>query len=247
MNIATPVCRSDNQKKPGHTALIVALDTDSLRKAAALVDMLYPEVKIFKVGSQLFTQAGPAAVNMLREKGARVFLDLKFHDIPNTVASAVKAACRMRVFIINLHASGGAEMMKAAVMARGKSTAPVLLAVTMLTSIGGQGMRAIGIQRSPVAQVRRLALLAKDCGMDGVVCSGHEIGAIRRACGSEFIVLTPGIRPADAGGYDQKRIMTPALAARKGADYIVVGRPVTKARRPLTVARSILKGINSIF
>ena len=233
-----------NQRRQTQTRLVVALDTDSLQEAKELVDILYPTAKIFKIGSQLFTQEGPEAVKMVHKKGAEVFLDLKFHDIPNTVAGAVKRAGAMQVFMTNLHASGGAAMMKAAVKVRGKSRTPILLAVTILTSIDKKELRAIGIARTPIAQVQRLALLAKKCGMDGVVCSGREIDAVRKVCGKDFIVLTPGIRAVEnAGAQDQKRIMTPVIAAQKGSDYIVVGRPITKAENPLTVAKKILQDI----
>ena len=226
------------------TKLIAALDVDSLQKAEKLVDILYPAVKIFKIGSQLFTQAGPEAVSMVQKKGASVFLDLKFHDIPNTVASAVKSACAMGVFIVNIHASGGAAMMKAAVKVRGKKRIPLLLAVTMLTSIDKKELCAIGVSRTPLAQVKRLAVLAKSCGMDGVVCSGREIDTIRKSCGKGFVVLTPGMRLAeDTATQDQKRIMTPAIAAKKGSDYIVLGRPIIRAKNPLVVAKKILQDI----
>ena len=231
--------RSHKQPK-----LLAALDVGSLQKAEKLVDILYPVVKIFKIGSQLFTQAGPEAVNMVQKKGASVFLDLKFHDIPNTVASAIKRACAMRVLIVNLHASGGAAMMKAAVKARGKRRTPLLLAVTVLTSINKKELCATGISRTPLAQVKRLAVLAKSCGMDGVVCSGREIDTIRKSCGKGFVVLTPGIRLAeDTAMQDQKRVMTPAIAAKKGSDYIVLGRPVIRAKNPLAVAEKILQDI----
>jgi orotidine-5'-phosphate decarboxylase len=223
--------------------LIVALDVDSVERAKKLVDMLYPEVQIFKIGSQLFTKSGPAAVKMVRKKGAKVFLDLKFHDIPNTVACAAQEAKLHEVFMLNVHALGGSEMMRAVVKARGKSKTPLLLAVTVLTSMDRRELGNIGIFRSSSAQVKKLALLAKECGMDGVVCSGHEIGIVRKACGRGFIVLTPGIRPISKSRQDQKRVVTPQIAAKKGADYIVVGRPIIKARHPLKEA----KNINSVF
>jgi orotidine-5'-phosphate decarboxylase len=223
--------------------LIAALDVDSVERAKKIVDILYPEVKIFKIGSQLFTRSGPAAVKMVRKKGAKVFLDLKFHDIPNTVACAVREAKSHGVFMLNVHASGGAEMMRAAVNARGKSKTPLLLAVTVLTSMDKKELGNIGVFRRPSAQVRKLSLLAKECGMDGVVCSGQEIGIVRKACGRSFIVLTPGIRPVSKSLQDQKRVVTPEAAARKGADYIVVGRPIIKAKHPLQEA----KNINSVF
>jgi orotidine-5'-phosphate decarboxylase len=231
-------------KKP---ELVVALDVDTLAKAEKLVDMLYPETRIFKVGSQLFTHAGPEAINMIRKKGAKVFLDLKFHDIPNTVASAVKASKSLGVFILNVHASGGAEMMRAAVRARGKSKKPILLAVTMLTSMDKTELNNIGISRAPIQQVKKLALLAKQSGIDGVVCSGHEIEIIRSVCGKDFIILTPGIRPAvNRQVDDQKRIMTPQSAAQKGCDYIVMGRPIIEAVSPLTAVQGVLQDINCV-
>jgi orotidine-5'-phosphate decarboxylase len=223
--------------------LIVALDVDSVEKAKKIVDMLYPEVQIFKIGSQLFTKSGPAALKMVHKKGAKVFLDLKFHDIPNTVAYAAQEAKAHQVFMLNVHALGGSEMMRAVVKARGKSKTPLLLAVTVLTSMDRKELGNIGILRSPLSQVKKLALLAKECGMDGVVCSGHEIGAVRKACGRGFIVLTPGIRPISKSRQDQKRVVTPQLAAKKGADYIVVGRPIIQARHPLKEAEKI----NSVF
>jgi orotidine-5'-phosphate decarboxylase len=223
--------------------LIVALDVDSIEKAKKLVDMLYPEVKIFKIGSQLFTKSGPAVVKMVCKKGAKVFLDLKFHDIPNTVACAVRAVKEYGVFMLNVHGLGGAEMMRAAVKARGRNKTPLLLAVTVLTSMDKKEMRNIGIFRAPSAQVEKLALMAKASGMDGVVCSGHEIEIVKKACGRYFIVLTPGVRPASRSLQDQKRVVTPEAAARKGADYIVMGRPIIQANRPLEKA----KNINSIF
>lgn len=220
--------------------LIVALDIDNLEKARALVDKLYPLVKIFKVGSQLFTACGPEAVKMLHKKGAKVFLDLKFHDIPNTVGQAVKAAKDMGVFMVSLHACGGKEMLEAAVATKGKK-GPILLAVTVLTSLDAKGLEDIGIKKSPLTYTKELALLAKSCGLDGVVCSAKEIKAIRKICGRNFIIVTPGIRPRESGQNDQKRIATPPYAFRQGADYIVVGRPITEAKDPLAAVESILK------
>jgi orotidine-5'-phosphate decarboxylase len=222
--------------------LIVALDTDSQQRAEVLVDKLYPMVKIFKIGSQLFTIAGPKAVAMVQKKGAKVFLDLKFHDIPNTVASAVRAAKAMGVFMLNVHASGGSQMMKEAVSARGKN-GPLLLAVTVLTSLDKKGLKDIGVKSSPVEQVKRLALLAKKTGMGGVVCSAQEIEAVRKACKRNFIIVTPGIRPKEAKAADQKRVQTPEYAASSGADYIVVGRPITEAKDPYCAARAIIDEI----
>jgi orotidine-5'-phosphate decarboxylase len=218
--------------------LIVALDVDNLKKATSLVDALYPEVKIFKIGSQLFTKVGPDAVKMVHKKRARVFLDLKFHDIPNTVFLAIEQVCAMGVFMANVHASGGRVMMRRAAQAKKKSL--IILAVTVLTSIDKKALSAIGINRSPLSQAEKLAMLAKSSGLDGVVCSGNEIRAIRKACGAKFIIVTPGIRPLALGMQDQKRVITPELAISHGADYIVAGRPVIQAKNPLSAAKDIL-------
>lgn len=231
--------------------LIVALDVHSLKKAKALVDKLYPAVKIFKVGSELFTSCGPEAVRMIHNKGAKVFLDLKFHDIPNTVAGAVQAAKEMGVFMINAHSSGGEEMLKAAAQARGRSKRPIILAVTVLTSLDDEELKKVGVKTLARAQVRALTLLAKSAGLDGAVCSPREIKAVRKACGKRFLIVTPGIRPARPGSAgrggpastkreDQKRIATPKKAVGDGADYIVVGRPITRAGDPLKAARAII-------
>ena len=221
--------------------LIVALDVDSLKKAKKLVDILYPAVKIFKIGSQLFTKVGPEAVRMVHKKRAKVFLDLKFHDIPNTVFQAVEQACAMGVFMTNVHASGGRVMMQQA--AQAKTPSSVILAVTVLTSIDKEELSLVGIKRSPLSQAEKLAVLAQSSGLDGVVCSGNEIKAIRRACGANFTIVTPGIRISASDTQDQKRIMTPKLAVSYGADYIVVGRPITKAKNPLNAAKDILRDI----
>jgi len=219
--------------------LIVALDVDSLKKAKALVDALSPHVNLFKVGNQLFTRCGQEAIKMIQKKNAKVFLDLKFHDIPNTVANAIRAAKEMGVFMVNIHASGGKDMMQAAVAARGRSKKPILIAVTVLTSLGTKGLKAIGVKRSPAAQVKRLAFLARSSKADGVVCSPQEAAAIRKACGDKFLIVTPGIRPVYSKKGDQKRTATPAYAIEQGADYIVVGRPITEAKDPASAARTI--------
>ncbi len=221
--------------------LIVALDVASLNKAKRLVDMLYPAVKIFKIGSQLFTAAGPEAVKMVHKKRAKVFLDLKFHDIPNTVFQALRQAGAMKVFMANIHTSGAAAMMRKAVKA--KNSRMLVLGVTVLTSMDRKALASIGINKNPLSQVVRLAKLAKRSGLDGVVCSGNEIKAVRKACGKKFVIVTPGIRPLATGIHDQVRIMTPRSAISQGADYIVVGRPVTQAKDPLQAARSILDDI----
>ncbi|MFH1644905.1 MAG: orotidine-5'-phosphate decarboxylase [Candidatus Omnitrophota bacterium] len=222
--------------------LIVALDVDSLDKAKKIVNKLYPVVKIFKVGNELFTSCGPDAVKMIHKKGAKVFLDLKYHDIPNTVAKAVKKAQSMGVFMLNVHASGGSSMMKAAKDAV-SSKKLCLLAVTVLTSIDKPELKSLGIRKNPLNQVKHLALLAKKSGMSGVVCSAWEARLIKKLCGKDFVVVTPGIRPKSSERSDQKRVATPDYAISEGADYIVVGRPITLAKSPLDVAKSIVKEI----
>jgi orotidine-5'-phosphate decarboxylase len=196
---------------------------------------------MFKVGGQLFTAEGPRAVTKLADLGFDIFLDLKFHDIPNTVAHAVAAAVRLpRVRLMTLHASGGLAMMRAAREAAGtKKNRPALLAVTVLTSFDEPTLLEIGMQGSLGLRVVALARLAKSAGMDGVVCSALEAGAVRRELGPEFKILVPGVRPASAATNDQSRIATPGDAVRAGADYLVVGRPITAAAEPRVAAREI--------
>ena len=202
---------------------------------------------MFKVGSQLFTTEGPRAIQKLAGLGFDIFLDLKFHDIPNTVAGAVAAAAKLpRVRLANVHASGGVDMMRAAraAVGRGKSR-PALLAVTVLTSLDAAALRRIGMSGSTASRGLALARLAKQAGMDGVVASAHEVRAIRRACGPKFLIVVPGIRPATASLNDQSRVATPAAAIRAGADYLVVGRPITAARDPRAAALAIAAEIAS--
>ena len=225
--------------------IITALDVDELEKAKSLVRLLRDEVAAFKIGKQLFTRCGPDAVKMVHDEGGRVFLDLKFHDIPTTVAKASLEVMRLGVFMFNLHASGGLDMMKKAVSeiqeraAKTGQGKPILLAVTVLTSQGPEDLKRLGISRSMEEMVVSLAALAKEAGVDGVVASPKEIKAIREACGNDFVIVTPGIRPASSSKDVQKRIMTPLEAITAGADYIVVGRPITQAEDPLAAARSI--------
>ncbi len=235
---------SDSADDP-KARLFVALDLPDLRRAAALAQALAGEVGGVKIGKELFTAQGPDGVRAAAG-GERLFLDLKFHDIPNTVAGALRAALHLRPAIVNLHAAGGPAMMRAAVEAVAEGAAelevprPLLLAVTVLTSLDDADLEAVG-QRGPVAeQVRRLALLAQDCGLDGVVCSPREIAFLRTACGPEFVLLVPGIRPDWAVAGDQKRVTTPAEAIAAGADYLVVGRPITAAPDPVAAARRIV-------
>lgn len=226
--------------------LIVALDVDTLEQASDLVRSLGKEVGMFKIGKQLFTHAGPQAVRLIQELGGEVFLDLKFHDIPNTVAKAAIEATRLGVKMFNVHASGSLEMMRTTekevrrVCRQEKRRTPIMLAVTVLTSLNQDDLQRVGVERKVADQVVRLALLTKEAGMDGVVASPHEVADIRAACGRRFIIVTPGIRPAEAGRDDQRRVMTPADAVRGGIDYIVVGRPIIEAKDPATAARAIV-------
>jgi orotidine-5'-phosphate decarboxylase len=222
--------------------LIAALDVKSLDEARALVDKLIPAVKIFKVGLGLFTLYGPASVRMVKDRGGKVFLDLKFHDIPNTVASAVKSASDLGVFILNVHALGGSEMMKRAAEAvKGKAEKPKILGVTILTSMDRKAINEAGIGKSVEEEVISLAAMAKDAGLDGVVASPLETGAIREKIGKDFIIVAPGVRPEWAAKGDQKRIATPAEAIRFGADYIVVGRPIIESDNPVEAAGKIIE------
>ncbi len=203
---------------------------------------------IFKVGSQLFTAAGPKTVEKLAKLGFGIFLDLKFHDIPNTVAGSVASAVRLpRVRMMTLHASGGAAMMRAAREAVGdRKKRPMLLGVTILTSLDAAGMSQIGLSGSPGSRALALAQLAKESGMDGVVASAHEVQAIRQACGPGFLIVVPGVRPASTSVNDQSRVATPGDAIRAGADYLVVGRPITGAANPRAAALAIGTEIASV-
>lgn len=220
--------------------IIVALDYADAKSATVLVDRLNPAACKLKIGKELFTAAGPSFVAMVAQRGFEIFLDLKFHDIPNTVAQACKAAARLGVWMINVHALGGRAMMDAAREAiESAAHKPKVIAVTVLTSMTEADLREVGIESDPLAEVMRLAALASDCGLDGVVCSALEAAAIRDRLGSRFLRVTPGIRlPEEAAG-DQKRIMTPQLAIRSGSSYLVVGRSVTRSTDPLAVLERI--------
>jgi orotidine-5'-phosphate decarboxylase len=230
--------------------IIIALDVGTKREALALAGELN-DARVFKIGMELFTAAGPALLEEAAAMGKKLFLDLKYHDIPNTVGGAVRSAARHRIHMLTLHTSGGKEMMAAAVRAAHEESAragtpkPILLGVTVLTSLKDDDLRQIGYAQSTTAQVVRLALLAKAAGLDGVVCSPHEIEVIKNECGRDFLVVTPGIRPAWAAAQDQKRIMTPAEALRKGADYLVIGRPVTGAPSPHQAFLRVLSEIET--
>ncbi|MCC7417590.1 MAG: orotidine-5'-phosphate decarboxylase [Acidobacteria bacterium] len=222
--------------------LLVALDVDSAAAARDLASTLRGAVGGFKIGSQLFTSCGPSIVEELAARGDRIFLDLKFHDIPNTVAGAIAAATRLGVWMVNVHASGGSAMMRAArdaadrqAAARGRP-APLLVAVTMLTSLDEAAVREVGIAGGVAAQVERLAVLAHEAGLDGVVASPREIAGIRRCCGDRFAVVTPGIRGVSDEKRDQSRTLTAAAALAAGASYLVVGRPIAAASDPRAAA-----------
>lgn len=238
--------------------LIVALDVETLGKAKHLVEILYPTVKLFKVGSQLFTACGPEVVRMVGEKGGKVFLDLKFHDIPNTVFASVCSSTALGmetvpaeknleifesgyVFMITVHTQGGLDIMKAAAMGAEETSKelnikkPYIVGVTVLTSEEHEDTAKIVLERAELAQ---------QAGLDGIVCSVHEAAAVREACGKDFIIVTPGIRPKGAEKNDQKRVATPQEAAEAGADFIVVGRPILEATDPLRPAEAIIKELS---
>jgi orotidine-5'-phosphate decarboxylase len=222
--------------------LIVALDVPSAAAAIDLVNELEPSCHWFKVGLELFTAAGPAVLEPLVKRGHSIFLDLKLHDIPNTVAGAVRSAAALGVKMITLHAAGGPAMLSAARAALdGVADPPQLLAVTVLTSMDQAQANAIGLDRSPAEQVELLARMGLEAGIRGFVCSPREVAYLRALTGPEGVLVTPGIRPAGSEIADQKRIATPAEALRQGASYLVVGRPITQAPDPAEAAEAILK------
>ena len=227
--------------------LIVALDVNSEEKAIGIAEKLKSDVKIFKVGLELFSSCGPRIVSRIRETGCSVFLDLKFHDIPTTVAKAAVAVTSLEPFIFNVHACGGYDMMKRTTEAvafesgRLEIDRPRILAVTVLTSLDDKALNDIGFKSGPKETVLTLAHLAKKAGLDGVVASPAETKLIRKELGEDFLIVTPGVRPEWAASDDQKRIATPAAAIKDGADYIVVGRPITESKNPVEAVRAILK------
>jgi orotidine 5''-phosphate decarboxylase, subfamily 1 len=227
--------------------IIVAVDFSDTKSAWNFIDKVEPKDCRLKIGKELFTHAGPDFIKQIQQKGFDIFLDLKFHDIPNTVAKAVAAAADLGVWMTNIHASGGVRMMEAAKDALyqyGKD-APLLIAVTVLTSMESSDLKEIGIEVSPLEQATRLALLAKNCGLDGVVCSAKEVQSFRTRLGSDFKLVTPGIRPAGSTPDDQRRIMTPQRAQAAGADYLVIGRPITQAEDPSKALQAILSTLDS--
>ena len=220
------------------TQLIAALDLDSAAAAFALVDEIGPALQWYKVGKQLFTIEGPELVRGLKQRGKKIFLDLKYHDIPNTVAQAIRSAAALGADMVNVHASGGPAMLSAAAKAAAESEV-CLIAVTVLTSLDAEQLHAVGLACSPAEQALRLAELSRQAGLAGVVCSAHEVESIKKACGTEFITVVLCIRPAGSSAGDQKRIMIPAAAAPAGGDYIVVGRPILAADKPSQAAQKI--------
>ena len=221
--------------------IIVALDYEKEAEALALVDQIDPSLCRLKVGKEMFTTLGINFVKQLHQRNFDVFLDLKYHDIPNTVARAVSSAADLGVWMVDLHASGGLRMMEEAkrILEPYGKDAPLLIAVTVLTSMEDLDLLQIGINASPMEQVLRLAHLTQRAGLDGVVCSPQEVEILRNACGEDFKLVTPGIRPIGADFGDQRRVMTPTAAIRAGSDYLVIGRPITQADNPAEVLRSI--------
>lgn len=230
---------------PDSKQIIVALDFPDATSTLRMLDALDPELCRVKVGKELFTRCGPELVRQVHTRGFDVFLDLKFHDIPNTVAGAVAAAAELGVWMVNVHASGGAAMMEAARKVLGANSSTLLIAVTVLTSLAAEDLQAVGINAAPREQVLRLAKLTSDCGLDGVVCSAQEIDLLRQNLPREFLLVTPGIRPAGDAAGDQKRIETPGTAIAKGSSYLVIGRPITQAPDPTAKLRAIIEEIRA--
>lgn len=224
--------------------IIVALDYAEAKNAIDLAARLEPALCRLKVGKELFTAAGPMLVEQLMRRGFEIFLDLKFHDIPNTTAQACKAASALGVWMINVHAFGGRKMMEAAKDAVAMSSRPPkLIAVTVLTSMAQEDLNELGMLASPADMVLRLAKLAHASGLDGVVCSAQEAALLRQHCGDEFCLVTPGIRPLDVVANDQARVMTPRAAIDQGANYLVIGRPITRADDPLSMLKNLTRQI----
>jgi orotidine-5'-phosphate decarboxylase len=227
--------------------IIVALDFADADSALAMAQRLSAQLCRLKVGKELFTRAGPALLEQLHRLGFEVFLDLKFHDIPNTVAQACKSAAALGVWMLNVHALGGRAMMTAAQQALAElPQRPRLIAVTVLTSMTQSDLFDVGIAASPSEASLRLATLTAQCGLDGVVCSAQEAGVLRRECGAQFLLVTPGIRLEDSAADDQKRIATPAFALANGASYLVVGRPITRAADPLAALRAMAAATGAV-
>ncbi|MEL0628120.1 orotidine-5'-phosphate decarboxylase [Psychromonas aquatilis] len=227
--------------------VVIALDYDDKQQALTFIEQLDPGTCRLKIGKEMFTHFGPDFVKLIVDKGFDVFLDLKFHDIPNTVAKAVKAAADLGVWMVNVHAGGGRRMMEAAkeILKPYGDKAPLLIAVTVLTSMDQSDLNELGITLTPAEQVKRLATLTKVSGLDGVVCSSHEAEELKGLLGSSFKLITPGIRPAGSDAGDQRRIKTPKQAIDSGSDYLVIGRPITQANDPVAVLNEINASLNT--
>ena len=229
-----------------HSRIIVSLDFNTAEQALQLIEKLQPDLCRLKVGKELFTKAGPVLVEKLIAKDFDIFLDLKFHDIPTTVAKACAVAADLGVWMLNVHASGGSEMMSLArEEIEKKSHRPLLIGVTILTSLNQAALKELGIQCTVAEQVMRLAQLTSDAGLDGVVCSAHEVKMLRDNLGGEFKLVTPGIRPGGTDNDDQKRVMTPGQAISAGSDYLVIGRPITQAADPAQALKDISEEISA--
>lgn len=229
---------------PDRVRIIVALDYDNATDAKRMADQLDPSQCHLKIGKELFTRCGPSIVKELQSEGHSIFLDLKFHDIPNTVAKAVQAAVELGVWMVNVHASGGRQMLKAAVQSVAESET-LLTAVTVLTSMVNSDLKELGVTRTLEEQVLALTQLSKDCGVHGVVCSAKEVKQLRAVTGKEFILVTPGIRPAGSPAGDQQRITTPKQAFLDGSSYLVIGRPITQTKNPMKSLVKILQEISN--
>lgn len=226
--------------------VIVAMDFDKVEHAVDFAERLDPKLCRLKVGNELFTRGGPALVRNLQQRDFQLFLDLKFHDIPNTVAAAVRAAADLGVWMVNIHASGGKRMMDAAREAlEGFDAPPLLIGVTVLTSMSEQDLQELGVAETAMEKVVRLATLALDAGLDGVVCSAQECAALRERCGEDFKLVTPGIRLAGDDPGDQRRIVTPVDAIAAGSDYLVIGRSITRAKDPIGTLRGIISDLGA--
>ena len=226
--------------------LLIALDYNRSEDALALAAQLSPDLCRLKIGKELYTREGRQLVEALQGIGYDIFLDLKYHDIPNTVAAALRVAAEMGVWMVNVHASGGRKMLETAADALARyRQPPLLIAVTVLTSLGEAELREIGIDEPLAAHVARLTALAAGSGLNGVVCSAHEAGAVKAAHGRDFLTVTPGIRPAGSSADDQTRTMTPAAALQAGSDYLVIGRPVTRAEKPAVALADIITSIKT--
>lgn len=227
--------------------IVVAMDFDNAEQCIAMAKRLSPVDCRLKVGKELFTACGPKIVEHLMALGFEVFLDLKFHDIPNTTAKAVKAAAELGIWMVNVHASGGERMMTAAreILERNPGKRPLLIAVTVLTSMDATDLAGIGINSSPEEHVMRLAQLTKRCGLDGVVCSAQESSLMRANFGSDFCLVTPGIRLDTSPGDDQRRTLTPSVAVAAGSSYLVIGRPITQSADPVATCQAIIQSLNN--